>query len=1007
MRYFVLIFCSFVLSASAFAQANFNVTDPDIEFKKAKEFFIKEQYALAYPLLKELKLQYPESNASSYTTTYQDVSYYYLVTELALNQDVAEDEAKTFIASANNEARQQVMSYHLARYYFLKKNYNDAIVYYERAKYDNLSNEEIANAKFELAYSYFVNHNNEKAKPLFNEIHQLSGNKYYAAANYYYGLISFAEKNTAEALQSFKRIENDKEYRNVVPYYIAEIYYSQGNKEEALRYAETALGRGETEHKTELQLLAGQIYFEQKKFASALPYLEAYIKSTGKVSKEVMYELSYSYYDANRVEDAIAGFKELSNGTDSLAQNSMYLLGDLYLKTGQKENARNAFLFSSGNSSNRTQQEISKFNYAKLSYELGYQDVALTQMRRFTEQYPSSVYQNEAKEILVDLLANTNNFSEALNIYRSVAKPTASMQKVYPKILYGRGTELLTDQNLDAADELFAKVIADPNAGKLSSLGSFWRGEIANRKGQYDASVNYMNAYLQNPLTQGEANVQTAKYVTGYSYLKKENYQQAINFLEPLAGNISPQSSALEQDAYIRTADSYFMLRNFTKANSMYETVLNRSLPQSDYALYQKAMIAGINTPAEKIKLLTSLITQYPNSDLNPDANLEIGNTYMAQERFKDALPYLSKVIEGTSSLRPKAYLQAGLAYFNLDNNTAALDNYQKLIASYPQSPEADQALDNMKAIYVEEGRPNEYVEVLRRAGKTISVSEADKLTYSAAELKYSNGDCGSAITAFTNYLTQYPEGAYAIQANYFRSECQVKTKDFKNAVAGYQYVVSKGGKYAERAALQVAKISYLELQDYNNAKLYFLKLREIATTNENQLEALRGLVRSYYQTKDFTEATNVSKELLTKKGLSTDDKSIANLVLGKSLQESNQCEQAITAFKAVSAINKSAWGAESRYETANCYLKMNNLTSAEKAAMEVIKVTGSYDYWVAKSYILLGDVYMAKKDFFNAKAMYQSVASNATIPEIKTEAQQKLEKAIAEEKLNSRVQQN
>jgi hypothetical protein len=32
----------------------------------------------------------------------------------------------------------------------------------------------------------------------------------------------------------------------------------------------------------------------------------------------------------------------------------------------------------------------------------------------------------------------------------------------------------------------------------------------------------------------------------------------------------------------------------------------------------------------------------------------------------------------------------------------------------------------------------------------------------------------------------------------------------------------------------------------------------------------------------------------------------------------------------------------------------LNQLPTAEKAALEVIKVTGAYDYWVAKAYILL-----------------------------------------------------
>jgi tetratricopeptide (TPR) repeat protein len=233
-----------------------------------------------------------------------------------------------------------------------------------------------------------------------------------------------------------------------------------------------------------------------------------------------------------------------------------------------------------------------------------------------------------------------------------------------------------------------------------------------------------------------------------------------------------------------------------------------------------------------------------------------------------------------------------------------------------------------------------------------------------------------------------------------------LKNKDFQNAVPGYETVVNLGSsKYAERSALAAARTYYFELQGFAKAKIYFAKLKELATSPANELEALRGLVRSYYQTKDFNEANNTAKDLLTKKGLSTDDKAIANLVLGKSLQADNHCEEAMQAFKQVASINKSAWGAEARYEIANCYFMLNDLANAEKAGMEVIKVTSSYDYWVAKAYILLGDVYLKQKDYFNAKATFQSVAENATIPELKKEAADKLNKTIIEEQQNSKVE--
>jgi tetratricopeptide (TPR) repeat protein len=1008
MTRFFLPIALLLLSVSCFSQANYNVTDPEKNFKTAREYFIKGEYTLAYPLLKPLLDKYPDNTTSSHAYLNQDIEYFLIVCELKLNQEIAEDQAKRFIDAANNEPRQQLMSFHLAQYYFTRNDYARAIVYYERAGYNNLSNEEIADAKFELAYSYFNVDRFDEAKPLFNEIHQLPDNKYYYDANYYYGFISYRDHDYNNALSSFQKVESIPKYRGLVPYYIAQIYYFQGNEDKALQYGESKLSQNDVYYKKDLSLLMGQIYFEKKQFAKALPLLESYVKNTDKVSKEVMYELSYCYYDANQVQKAIEGFKQLSNEKDSLGQNSMYLLGDLYLRTGQKENARNAFLYSAENSSNRKQQEISRFNYAKLSYELGYQDVALSSMNKFLDLYPTSVYANEGKEIIINLLANTNNYAEALSLYQSFGKPTPTMQRIYPKILFGRATQYINDQKLNEADNLLNQIIKDPNAAAVLPFANFWKAETAYRLNRYDEAVKYMNDYLQYGGIQGEANPTNAKYVLGYSYLNLENYAQALANFKSVAPKISSQSSTLEQDAYVRTADCYFMQKNYSTAKSMYQNVIDNGLSQSDYALYQVALINGINNPAEKIKTFNTLTQRYPQSDLVAESFMQIANAYMLQENFRDAIPYLNKIldIKSAASQYPKVYLKLGLANYNLNNNDEALKDYQKLITLYPQSDEANEALDNLKNIYVEMGKPNDYVSFVQKTGKVISISEADSITYAAAELQYNNNDCASAINSFNNYLTKYPQGAYTLNANFYKSECYSKSKDWQNAVSGYQAVVNQGNSpFAERAALAVSRIFYFELKDYQQSTVYFTKLLELATTPENTLEALRGLVRSYYQTKNFAEANTTAKELLTKKGISTDDKAIANLVLGKSLQANNQYDEAIAAFKQVSAVNKSEWGAEARYETANCYYTLNQLSTAEKAALDVIKVTGSYDYWVAKAYILLGDIYLKEKDYFNAKATYKSVADNATIPDLKKEAQDKLAAAISEEQQNSKVQ--
>ena len=79
-------------------------------------------------------------------------------------------------------------------------------------------------------------------------------------------------------------------------------------------------------------------------------------------------------------------------------------------------------------------------------------------------------------------------------------------------------------------------------------------------------------------------------------------------------------------------------------------------------------------------------------------------------------------------------------------------------------------------------------------------------------------------------------------------------------------------------------------------------------------------------------------------------------------------------------------------------------MKDAEKAAFEVINKAGSYEEWVTRSYILLGDIYYAQKDFFNAKATYKSVVDNARIETLRTEAKSKLDKVTEEEKGQSKV---
>jgi tetratricopeptide (TPR) repeat protein len=177
---------------------------------------------------------------------------------------------------------------------------------------------------------------------------------------------------------------------------------------------------------------------------------------------------------------------------------------------------------------------------------------------------------------------------------------------------------------------------------------------------------------------------------------------------------------------------------------------------------------------------------------------------------------------------------------------------------------------------------------------------------------------------------------------------------------------------------LQAARLTFFELKNYPQAEQYYAQLKQVTSSQENRLEAMRGLLRSQYLQKKWSEAVDNAKELIAQKGASTDDKSLANMAIGKSAQIAGRYDEALNAFKAVVAVNKAAVGAEARYEIANTWFMTDRFSDAEKAAFEVVNKSGSYDYWVTKSYILLAIFTLNKKITSTPKQRFKALYKTA-----------------------------
>jgi TolA-binding protein len=991
--------------------------------KHGIEQYQQGHYILASKSVSEFLQQHVQPtegrNDETLVLAIQQAKYILTLSNLKGRNQHAEEEITRYISETVNPVYRQRAAFALAQYYFQHNNLPAAIANYELAGIDNLSNTEIADAKFELAYSYFNERNFERAKPLFAIIKELPDNKYYISGNYYYGLLAYNDKNYDEALKSFERIHNQEEYKDIVPYYEAEISYFQGDYDKVLTLSNRYLRKKDKLfYDKEMQLLTGQTLFEQKKFKEALPYFEYYYENSEKIRKEELYELAYAYYRLEKWPEAIEKFQPLSNAQDSLGQTSMYLLGDCYLKTGDKKGARNAFGICADMDFNASQKEAASFLFAKLSYELGSESIATRKFYDFIKAYPNSSFTPEAQKLLGGLLAKSSNYSEAFAIMSDMAVKDNATWAIYQQVGLGRALQLMQNNQYPEADSVLSLTLQQPINPSYEAIAYFWKGDIAYREKRYPQAIQYSKTFLDKVKgnedvarkISPQATIQNANLNIGYAELETENFGSAREaFASAQQSKGDGYNEQLTSDAVVREADAMFMQKDFDKAAQLYDKAIASGTGNPDYARYQKSLILGLqDKQEEKIGLLNTIVNKVPASEYKQEAQYELAVSYLESDRNNEAITLLKSLTDNKSipeNLRAKSQSKLAYAYQESNRSSEAIEAYKKYIAEYPSAPDRTAATDALRNLYIATGQPEQYAAFLKENNMPAqSETGVEQTYYAAAETDYGNSNWSKAAEGFTKYLNQFPNGSNANKARYYRGESYYQLKDQTKALTDYDAVVNGGwSDFTDDAAARAAEIA-VQHKDYTAAQKYYNALRSTAMDNTSLQKAYSGLLRSSFEREAYAEADAYADTLLSLPDINVAAQNEAQLYKAKALQRNNKLEEAKALYQVIDKKNIGLASAEARYRVAEILLAQKQLKEAETQASYAAQASGGSDYWVVRSYLLIADILTEQKDYFNAKATLQSIISNNSSKEVKEEATKKLDNVKQLEKSKSKL---
>ena len=1003
---------------SAFPQQTQAYLDKNIAWKKGIELFNEKNYLSARKKFGEIYKQDLPANGHANETLMQNLEYYIAVCAVEDGDNDAELLLLNYYNKYHETDKRRLINFYLGKYYYDNKRYSDAITYFSKVNIDDLDNEQIYEYRFQLGYCYFVRKKFTDAKPLLLSIKEIR-DKYYYPANYYYAFICFYTKDYKDALKTFLGIEDSKMYSAVVPYYIAQILFSAKDYDKLIPYLNKNLDRSDVLYKDEMKFLLGKAYFEKGDYASALPLLEPYISKQSKTSKEDIYELAYSQYKTGDYKKAIDNFKQLYSLDEKLGQNAAFAMADCYLQLKMKPEARAAFQVAASKNYDETIQQNALFNYGKLSFELGYSSEAIQSLQQYHEKYPSGTYSDEVNELLAAVLVQTKNYDKAYHIMENMTISSPLLKEAYQKVTYFRAIELYNDKKTDEAMALCEKSLKNALNPDLQALATYLLAEIQYNNGQYSTALKGYLLFAQESTPslekKGEASKFRAYYNAAYCYFKQKNYNDATiyfnNAIDESQTTVDTKGkNALLPDLYQRYGDCAFVTKNYGKALEAYSKIVSNKWNAADYAQFRKGIILGLqNRNSDKVEAMRYLITNFPNSNYQDQAYYEIGETYLSDNNNSAARSAYQDVISKfpNSNLLPRCYVKLAVIDYNSGKKEQAASDYEAVVIKYPKSHDAKESLDALKDLYVELGKPDAYFDFAKtHGGISISSSEEDSLTYQSADNAFNNSGCTNSVALYGNYVSKFPNGLFNNEAHWNRAECLLTAKDYTQALPDLEAIIqNRYSKYYEKALVKASGIAYYELKNYDKAADFYKQLYIASSSSQNTYTAMAGLFYSAIKLNHPDETIEYADQLLNSGTAKEEDAQEAYYQKAKAYYNKGNKEFAMAAFNHVTELPVSEKAVEAKYMIAKILFEQNSFQQSLDTCFKLKNKYGSYEYWIAKTFILMADDYYALGNSFQAKATLQSIVQNYEGDKtVLDEARTKLEKINADELNKSKI---
>ena len=855
--------------------------------------------------------------------------------------------------------------------------FKGALEIFDNLDVERLHSDQKTEYLFKKAYACLENHMLTEAVKGFELVQELPMNDYVAPSRYILGYINYETRSFAKALSWFEKSVEDSRFSEMSSYYIMECRFMLGDHAYVAANAERMLGAVPVDRKANTARLISESLLVLGDADQARKYYD--MAMGGGETPETRAEWFYSgsvLYAVKDYEGAIRSYSHMTERSDSLGQIANYHLGYSYIQTKNKVAALTAFKEAAQVWYSPAIAEDAYFNWAKLAFDINHDPSVFND---YLKKYPVKEQSDRINNYIAVAALYDRDYATAIEAYDRIDELDDGMVLNYMKANYLRANQLVSSGSYRLAIPcLKASAYYSDKSSRFNQLSRFWLAESYYRNDQYDDAIGVFENLYNTQALYRQPESYVIPYCIGYSHYKKGAYGAAMKWFDIyLEDN---HDHLYRKEAMERRADCYFIQKQYDKAAKAYDLVLKEYFDVNDiYAYYQSALAYGLmNRNSKKIELLSNVMKASPSSEFYPEAMFELGRAYVAAEKDESAFECFNRIVKNVKDYNfvAKAYVEMGSLARNQSQYNEALVYYKKVVEEMAFSDYSDDAMAAIESIYQTKNDPEEYIAYIESIGKGASKTESEKETmiFNSAEQVYLSGNYDKAVTSLKAYLDKYPAGKNAYKADFYMAESYRSLGKLEQACDSYANVIQDGeGSFVELSMLNFSRLSY-QLERWEDAFGGYSSLYSAALLENNKHMAIIGMMRSAFKAHRWSDAVANADRLLASDRADSQSKAEALYIKAKSYLASSRRDEAFSIVADLAKDVTTEYGAEAAYMLIVDSYDKGEFEDVENKVYALSDAGTPYVYWLAKSFIILGDSFVEREEFEQAKATFQSL---------------------------------